>query len=187
MRVTTRMVSVLLLIAVSGCPIGPPESAGAAAPRDGASLTAAAGNAAELGGDALDDLVQQAVRDRFPPPPSLDTLCRLVVGETDFNAAKQILGEPQSQSQDATMAGLSYRFRPEDSGAGGAGGSRAELDDQEAITLYLSFAWSDGQVGIGTAIFGIGGDPEDFIEGYVLSRLSITGVPYPGCWPHEEE
>lgn len=185
----------LSLLSLAGCPVGPPETGEAAATRL-PTLDAVAGSAAQEGGDALNALVLQAARDRFPPPPAIETLCKLQQGRTDFNAAKKILVvKPQGESQDATMAGLSYRFRPAtDSGAagaagagsGGAGGAGSD-DEDEPITLYLTFAWSDGSPGIGTIIFGIGGSPEDLITGYVLQKMSISGMPYPACWPHEEE
>lgn len=183
----------VMLFVVAGCPVGPPDTGVDATGMSGdlPSLDAIAGSAAEAGGDALGDLVLQAARDRFPPAPELDTLCQLRADNTNFNEAKKILGEPQAQSQDATMAGLSYRYRPADmaggvGGHGGAGGSAAD-EEAEPITLFLTFAWSDGDVGWGTKLFGIGGSPEDFLKGYILRKMSVSGMPYPACWPHEEE
>jgi hypothetical protein len=160
--------------------------------------TGAAGTIAKLEGKELvvEQLVNQATRDRFPPPPQLDTLCQLQPGGTTFDSAKKILAaaheangyiypgaEPQSESQDATMAGLSYRFRGLERDEPGDG----EVRPPVTVSLILRFSWSDGSPGTGTIIFGIGGDPEDFITGYVLKDMSLTGLPYPGCWPHEEE
>ena len=28
---------------------------------------------------------------------------------------------------------------------------------------------------------------KDFLNGYILKDMSLTGQPYPACWPHEEE
>jgi hypothetical protein len=183
----------MTLLALAGCPLGPTES-GSDATGALPSIEAVAGNAAEQGGDALSALAQQAERDRFPPPPSVDTLCMLVAGRTDYNTAKKIVGEPQGESQDAMTAGLSYRFRPASSGAGGAaasaggaGGAGGSDDEAEPVTLYLTFAWSDGDVGWGTKVFGIGGSSKDFLLGYILDKMSISGMPYPDCWPHEED
>lgn len=190
MIVTSRVFLLIPVVLLVACPVGPPESGGDATLPN---LEAIAGTAAEQGGDALNDLVLQAARDRFPPPPSLETLCQLQQGSTDYNAAKKIMEvKPQGESQDATMAGLSYRFRPLNSGdggsAGGAGaGGAGASEDEEPVTIFLTFAWSDGSPGAGTIIFGIGGSPEDFITGYVLQKMSVSGMPYPECWPHEEE
>lgn len=190
MIVTSRLLFLISAATILvACPVGPPEGGGAAAELP--HLEGGAGTAAEQGGDALKELVLQAERDRFPPAPSLDTLCQLRTGNTDYNEAKKILQvKPQGESQDATMAGLSYRFRPVTSGAGGASagaGGAAGSDEEEPVTLFLTFAWSDGSPGTGTIIFGIGGSPQDFLTGYILQKMSISGLPYPECWPHEEE
>jgi hypothetical protein len=143
------------------------------------------------GAAAIARLVSQATRDRFPPPPPLSMLCKLQPGRTTFEDAKKLLAspadnypgtKPQSESQDATMAGLSYRFSTPVQDDGGD-----EVRAAETVSLILRFTWSDGSPGTGTIIFGIGGSPEDLITGYVLKDMSLTGLPYPGCWPHEEE
>jgi hypothetical protein len=186
--VTSRSLLLMTPLVFAGCPLGPTESD---ATVEVPSIEAVAGSAAEQGGDALSALAQQAEGDRFPPPPSLNTLCMLVAGSTDYKTAKEIVGEPQGQSQDAMMAGLSYRFRPASSGgaagSAGDGGAAGSGDQAEPITLYLSFAWSDGQPGVGTMIFGFGGSAQDFLTGYILDKMSISGMPYPDCWPHEED
>jgi hypothetical protein len=114
----------------------------------------------------------QGQQPQLAPPPSLQTLCSLRFGRTSFGEAKKIFGKPQDESMDKTKAGLSYRY---------------QQDKKDAVTLQLTFSWSDGSVGWGTAVFGIGGDEEDLLTGYLLSEASLTGMAYPDCWPHEEE
>lgn len=109
-----------------------------------------------------------------PKPPSLQKLCSLEFGRTDYEQAKKIFGKPDDESMDKSKAGLSFRYEDEKDGK------------PIAVTLVLTFDWSDGTPGTGTIIFGIGGDPEDFLTGYILSEASITGMTYPPCWPHEE-
>lgn len=186
-----------MVMMLAGCPVGPPESGTDPTTAALPDLNGVAGTAAQQGGDALNGIVLQATRDRFPEPPSVATLCRLDKGHTNYEAAKKIMGvKPQGESMDAMMAGISYRFRPVGesdagsaghAGSAGAGGAAIDGDDAEPVTLYLSFAWSDGDVGWGTKIFGIGGSPEDFLRGYILDKMSISGMPYPDCWPHEED
>jgi hypothetical protein len=192
-NMTSRVLMLIPVVGLSGCPVGPPETGGDAA-AELPNLKAVAGTTAEQGGDALNALVQQAERDRFPPAPTVATLCKLNAGHTNYNDAKKIMAvKPQGESQDAMMAGLSYRFRPANAEAAGAAGSAGAAgaggnpDDAEPITLFLTFAWSDGDVGLGTKLFGIGGSPEDFLTGYILDKMSISGMPYPECWPHEED
>lgn len=109
-----------------------------------------------------------------PKPPSLKKLCSLEFGRTDYEQAKKIFGKPDDESMDKSKAGLSFRYEDEKDGK------------PISVTLVLTFDWSDGTPGTGTLIFGIGGDPEDFLTGYILSEASITGMDYPACWPHEE-
>jgi hypothetical protein len=106
----------------------------------------------------------------LPPPPGVEKLCSLSFGRTEFNEAKKNFGMPEDESMDKSKAGLSYRYQGQDG----------------SVVLVLTFDWSDGEVGLGTKIFGIGGSKEDLLKGYLLSEASITGMPYPSCWPHEE-
>lgn len=110
-----------------------------------------------------------------PPPPSLDKLCALQFGRTDYEQAKKLFGKPADESMDKSSAGLSYRYQ-----------TKTKDGMMVAVALLLKFSWSDGEPGAGTIIFGIGGSPEDLLSGYLLSEASITGMPYPSCWPHEE-
>jgi hypothetical protein len=184
----------VLGLVCAGCPFDPDTSGS----ETGAAGAGAAWSGVEMaagGSAALSLLVDQATRDRFPPPPPLDTLCALQQGRTTFDGAKKLLktpnkqsnypgADPQSESQDASMAGLSYRFSAP-AKASNEGDANAQAPT--SVSLILRFTWSDGDVGWGTKVFGIGGSVEDFITGYVLKDMSITGQPYPGCWPHEEE
>jgi hypothetical protein len=184
------------LALIPGCPLDANTDASSA----GAAGTAAIlrGDRWSAGGSAsLDKLVDEAVKDRFPPAPPLSVLCMLQPGSMTFEGAKKLFetadkpskypgAKPQSESQDATMAGLAYRF----SGPKMTASEAAPADDPQvasSVSLILRFTWSDGSPGTGTIIFGIGGSPEDLITGYVLQDMSITGMAYPGCWPHEEE
>jgi hypothetical protein len=179
------------LALISGCPLDANTDASSAGAAGAAAILR--GDRWSAGGSAsLDKLVDEALKDRFPPAPPLAVLCKLQPGSTTFNSAKKLFetadksskypgAKPQSESQDATMAGLSYRF---------SAPKKTDTKDPhvpDSVSLILRFTWSDGQVGLGTAIFGIGGDETDLIHGYVLQDMSITGMDYPGCWPHEEE
>lgn len=183
------------LALISGCPLDANTDASSAGAAGAAAILR--GDRWSAGGSAsLDKLVDEALKDRFPPAPPLSVLCKLQPGSTTFESAKKLFetadkpskypgAKPQSESQDATMAGLSYRFSgPKMKASAGAPGGDPV---QSSVSLILRFTWSDGQVGLGTAIFGIGGDETDLITGYVLQDMSITGMDYPGCWPHEEE
>jgi hypothetical protein len=194
-----RYLCVFIPLAFTGCPLDA-GGAGSNAPAGGAG---AAGDAATFSADlaaaggsaAIEQLIDQATRDRFPPPPPLSTLCDLHADQTSFDQAKQLLAKPneqakypgappESESQDKSMAGLAYRFSgPPTSGAKSDPGAQAA----SAISLILRFSWSDGDVGLGTKIFGFGGSKEDLLKGYILKEMSLTGQPYPSCWPHEEE
>jgi len=103
---------------------------------------------------------------KLPLPPSTETLCMLQFEETSFDAAKKLFGKPSAESTDKSMAGLSYRYRGE-------------------VTLILSFDWHDGTPGWGTVLTGIGSSSQ-LKSGYLLATASLTGAPYPSCWPHEE-
>lgn len=189
--------ALLAVTTMTGCPTLEPTRADPSAGAAGTIARLQGGALAVGGARAIERLVNQAARDRFPPPPQLATLCQLQPGNTTFDVAKKILAaareadgytypgaKPQSESQDAMMAGLAYRF---------SGLQKDEPDDDDqvrapdTVSLILRFSWSDGSPGTGTIIFGIGGSPEDLITGYVLKDMSLTGLPYPGCWPHEEE
>jgi hypothetical protein len=140
--------------------------------------------------------IAEATATQFPPMPSLDTLCQLQVNTTELNAAKKILGMPATESQDSMHASLSYRFQAaSDAGAGGAGGAQAhagsgggwtDVETNASVSLYMTFDYSDGDVGLGTKIFGIGGTFSDLHKGYIFKDASVEGFPYPSCWPRDE-
>lgn len=188
---TRTVLCVFIPLAIAGCPL----DAGAGGAAAGAASASSAGQVAMGGSAAIEQLIDQATRDRFPPPPPLSTLCELREGRTSFDQAKQLLAkpnkeakypgaQPQSESQDKTMAGLAYRFSglPKSDAKG-----HPDAEPPSAISLILRFSWSDGDVGLGTKIFGIGGSMEDLLKGYILKEMSLTGQPYPPCWPHDEE
>ena len=175
-----------IITALAGCPW---DSSGEQTSNGGASPVSMRGGVAGAAVAAsVEEAVSSATAARFSPAPTLDTLCKLRAGRTTYDEAKKLLpGKPQNESMDKMNASLSYRFsRPKQKAAGSDGGESSSIDDR-SVSLYLSFKWSDGSPGAGTIIFGIGGSTQDFIRGYVLSEASINGMPYPSCWPHEEE
>lgn len=184
----------LALVALTGCPFG---GSGGDDTSDGAAgwFAASSDPRASGGAAALEQLADDATADRFPPPPPQSALCQLAVDETSFDAAKALFAkpdkgshypgaQPQSESQDESMAGLSYRFSvpKKTGGAGGAAGATSA----DSVSLILRFAWHSGKPGWGTVLTGIGSSSV-LKKGYLLSDMSITGEPYPDCWPHKEE
>jgi hypothetical protein len=133
---------------------------------------------------------------RYPPLPSLDTLCQLQPKHTDLAAAKKLLGAPATESQDSMHASLSYRFQrratpaPEAPVAQRGRAAAGKLDRRRhqlsSVSLYMTFDYSDGSGGLGTKIFGIGGSISDLHKGYMFVDASVEGFPYPSCWPSEE-
>jgi hypothetical protein len=125
-----------------------------------------------MGGAAGSAAVAKAIADaklmeKLPKPPTLEELCSLRFDQTTFDQAKKKFGDPDDESMDKSKAGLSYRY-------------------DKGVSMVLTFDWHDGSPGIGTILTGIGADPNDLIQGYVLSEASLIGAPYPACWPHEE-
>jgi hypothetical protein len=165
-----------LILSASACPV---DSSSSSSHADGSAIHA--GVAGALAAAQVDQAVADALGERFPPAPNVETLCMLRAGSTTYEAAKQLLpGRPQNESMDARSAGLAYRFsRPKDT-QGSAEDLTTGVDDS-SVSLYLLFKWSDGSFFSGSPAI----DPS--YRGYVLSEASIKGLPYPDCWPHVEE
>jgi hypothetical protein len=123
------------------------------------------GGAAGASPEAIAKAIADA-EDKYPPPPTHKQLCSLRFDETSFDDAKKIFGKPAEESTDKTQAGLSYRYHG-------------------SISMVLSFDWHDGMPGIGTILTGIGSS-SSLKKGFILKMASLTGAPYPDCWPHEE-
>jgi hypothetical protein len=156
---------------VSSSPQGPAAGVSAAGPVAGAAAAA-----------SVRDAVASATAARFPPAPDLNTLCMLVVDQTTYEDAKKLLpGVPQNESMDAASATLSYRFSREASATPNRNSGGSQGGDDSGVSLYLSFKWNDGSVWKGHVL-----TDKKPILGYILSELSINGLPYPSCWPHVE-
>jgi hypothetical protein len=140
-------------------------------PGDGSDTSnIAAGGAQALGasGAVARAIAAAKTMEQLRPPPPLKTLCSLEFGVTSFEAAKEIFGPPADESMDKSKAGLSYRY-------------------EGSVTLVLTFDWHNGKAGAGCIFTGIGcDDGKVLLKGYLLSEASLTGLPYPECWPHEE-
>jgi hypothetical protein len=187
-RIVRSLLAAGLGCVMCGCPWDTTSTDGVAGSESAAAGGGDAGSSDASASDAesVAKAIAEATALRFPPAPSVDTLCKLRPGRTNLAAAQGLFGKPQSESQDSMHASQSYRFRAPMEQAAGAGGG-ASVNDQQTVSMYLSFAWSDGSPSAASIFFGIGATPDDFRKGYLLKEMSITGMPYPACWPHEEE
>lgn len=160
---------------MTGCPWSTQgEQSSAGAEDDVASIRsdAAAGHASA----SVEEANARATAARFPPVPSLETLCMLRPGTTTFDDAKKLLpGTPQNESMDKANASLSYRFSQRSSDEDAGTGSAALSDT--SVSLFLAFKWDEGWAIPAGPVFGSVRAPA-----YVLSETSISGLPFPSCW-----
>lgn len=164
--------------AMGGCPLeGPTIPGGVDAPVAGRSASGGGGGGGRrpsggaAGGDGVDiDAIRMAVngagaQTRLPEAPTEDMLCSLRFTNDDeqagntFDEVKQLIGEPGSEAQSKSEAGLQYRFRD------GTGASFRFEWREELHKPYKE---------------------EEITPDYFLSGADLQGRPYPRCWPHED-
>lgn len=171
-------VSAWILLFLAGCPWDAGDKAESGdEPGIPSGLAGIAGAAAAASVEAA---IANANAARFPPAPSEDTLCRLRFEYTEYADVKELLGKPQTEGMDAMNASMSYRFsRPKNEPRSQAPAAHAD----QGVMLYLSFAWKSGaRPGVGRSLQ----TERDKLSGYILHEASISGLPYPKCWPHIE-
>jgi len=202
---------------LSGCPVFDSPSGDDAA---GASTPDSAAGAGGLSRETYEEMAAKAIQERYPEAPTIEALCKLAPKEEaqsvlTYDEIKQILGEPDEQSQDASEAAMNYRYKsltaeqaaayagPQSGAAGGDAGVSTGWDRGELVSLYLKFEWwkyappgttewaqNGGEYGTGSigsvcvGLFGCG-PSEARLNQYVSVDKSITGAPWPYCWPHK--
>ena len=165
--------------AIGGCPLegptipdnGSQSVAGRAASSGGGGTRANSGGRGGTGVDGVDiDAIRMAVNTagaqvKLPEAPTEDTLCSLRFTDDDeqagtsFDEVKKLIGEPGSEAQSKSEAGLQYRFRD---------GTGASFRFEWREELHKPY------------------HDEDIDPDYFLSGGDLQGRPYPHCWPHED-